>query len=208
MRRLTRRTAPWIGRTLTLDDGTPQPVSCVLSRPSWRRPSTYRPAKRSARETGIIGKFPRRPSCLTPAFPHGCPVPVRELPPTAAKMMPKRGRIFLCVVAFNWSPLFRAGGGFPLITQRSLVQIQAPQPTESKQITVVSTFPDSQQYFPLPQDKRKLSPFLSPSDDRPESERSLLATGAPGVWASGFNDTKVPASSDFRRSQPQGFWLC
>jgi hypothetical protein len=28
LRRLTRRTEPWIGGTLTLDDGTPQPVSC------------------------------------------------------------------------------------------------------------------------------------------------------------------------------------
>ena len=30
MRRLTRRTEPWIGRTLTLDDGTARPVPCVV----------------------------------------------------------------------------------------------------------------------------------------------------------------------------------
>jgi hypothetical protein len=81
-----------------------------------------------------------------------------------------------------------------LITQRSLVQIQPPQPTESKQITVVLRFPDFHQYFPSPQDNENFRHFYPP----PMINLNLSARCWPPVlpepWGSSFNDTKVPAS--------------
>jgi hypothetical protein len=57
-----------------------------------------------------------------------CPSSVRKLPTTRPKGNQEHKRDSQCFIGFDWLASFHIGPDFPLITQRSLVQIQPPQP--------------------------------------------------------------------------------
>jgi hypothetical protein len=47
---------------------------------------------------------------------QSCPLSVRELPPTAAKVRQGRGGTFQCLVGLSWVELLGVGREFPLLT--------------------------------------------------------------------------------------------
>ena len=59
---------------------------------------------------------------------RNCPLTVRELGPKPPNVRQTGSRYSERLLGLNWFALFRIGGQIPLITQRSLVQIQPPQP--------------------------------------------------------------------------------